>query len=109
MEKVRKLRALATSSNIHEAAAAAALAEHLLHEHELEEADVPATNGEEPRERAELAGEYLDSHGANVTRWRSMLANYLARVHGCTTVDRATVERGGREHFLEGAGRGAPE
>ncbi len=82
IDKVRKLRALATSSNVHEAATAAAAAERLLLEHELSEAEIGA--GDEPRERAELAGEYLDSHGANVTRWRSNLAHYLAHVHGCT-------------------------
>ena len=84
IEKVRKLRALATSTNVHEAAAAAATAERLLLEHELSEAEI-AGAGDEPRERAEPAGEHLDAHGANVTRWRSFLAAYLARVHGCTT------------------------
>ena len=84
IEKVRKLRALATSSNVHEAAAAAAHAERLLLEHELAEADIASDDGE-PAERAELAGDYLDAHGANVTRWRSALASYLGRVHGCST------------------------
>ena len=84
LDKVRKLRALATSSNVFEAAAAAGAAERLLHQHELSEAEVEGA-GDEPRERAEPAGECLDSHGANVTRWRSTLAAYLADVHGCTT------------------------
>src|SRR2546421_209940 len=42
IEKVRKLRALATSQNAHEAAAAAAAADKLIQEHRLSEAELHA-------------------------------------------------------------------
>ena len=44
-EKVRKLLALATSSNVHEAANAAAQAQKLMQEHKLTAADVAADDG----------------------------------------------------------------
>ena len=81
IDKVRKLRALSASANLHEAAAAAAAAERLLLAHEIDEAQIargaPAN--------AARAGASLDTLPANVPRWRSHLAAYLARIHGCAT------------------------
>jgi hypothetical protein len=42
--KIKALRALATSSNVHEAAAAAAQAEALLQKHRLDEAALEASS-----------------------------------------------------------------
>ena len=76
--RVQKLLALATSSNVHEAAAAAARAQALIDEHRLDalmagaEAE-PITDGaDEPLERARRP-----------RKWRSVLASALAEANGC--------------------------
>lgn len=83
IDKVRKLRALATSPNAFEAAAAAAAAARIFLAHELTEAEI--ARHAPPAHAASAAGPPLDSLPANVPRWRSHLAAYLARIHGCTT------------------------
>jgi hypothetical protein len=83
IDKVRKLRALSTSSNAFEAAAAAAAAERLLLAHELTEAEI--ARHAPPARDACAAAPPLDSFPAHVPRWRSHLAAYLARIHGCAT------------------------
>jgi hypothetical protein len=80
--RIKALRALATSSNVHEAAAAAAQATRLLLEHDLAEADVDAASGE-PVEAPTIADEPLDNYGARVSGWKSTLAIFLTKAHGC--------------------------
>lgn len=80
--KIRALRALATSSNVHEAAAAAAQAAKLLLMHDLIEADVDAIAGE-PVEAPTIADEPLDRYGSRIPGWKSSLAGFLTRTHGC--------------------------
>ena len=86
IDKVRKLRALSSSANLHEAAAAAAAAERLLLAHEIDEAEIArGAHANGAHANAARAGASLDTLPANVPRWRSHLAAYLARVHGCAT------------------------
>lgn len=88
LSRVQKLLALATSSNVHEAAQAAAAAQALIDRHRLEgllagEAAEPVTDGaDEPLERARRP-----------RRWRAVLAAALAEANGCMAW---SAERGGQ-------------
>lgn len=77
IEKVRKLRALATSSNVNEAANAAAAADKLIQEYRLQEAQLES-EGHAANEKPEEDGEPL-FFGARVQGWRWRLASLLAR------------------------------
>ena len=77
IDKVRKLRALATSSNAHEAAAAAAAADRLIQEHRIAEAELHAATPESP-----VDGGILVVDGVRGV-WRGQLAVSLARTYGC--------------------------
>jgi hypothetical protein len=88
--KIKKLRALATSTNVNEAANAAAAAERLIAEHQLSEADL-ATETVAPGEACEAFTDPLFSHdGERRTYWKEWLAAGLARLYGvvldCTWV-----------------------
>lgn len=72
LEKVRRLRALATSANIHEAANAAAQADRLIQEHRLEESQIEATSGE-PAEKPSESPDPI-TFGRRVQGWRWRLA-----------------------------------
>lgn len=81
LDRVRKLLALATSPNRHEAALAAARAQALIETHRLEgwledqaqtDADPIVDAGDTPLETAR-----------KIRRWKSVLANVLADVNGC--------------------------
>lgn len=95
LDRVRKLLALATSPNVHEAALAAARAQELIERHRLEgllaaeaeaEAD-PITDGrDEPLEVAR-----------RLRRWKGALAAGLAEANGCRAY---TAEIGGKTHLL---------
>lgn len=103
--RVRKLLALATSPNVHEAAAAAAAAQTLVERHRLHaalaaaEAAVsdsvanPITDGRE----APLEG------GKRLRRWKVALAAGLARANGCVAYTAAGPV--GRDTLLLIAGR----
>ncbi len=88
LEKVRKLRALATSANVHEAAAAAAAAERLIQEHNLSEAEI----------HVDAENERVDSGlGVEVTykkipTWANNLAENLATAYQCAGIWRGTVD-----------------
>lgn len=91
LEKIRKLRELATSENEHEAASAAAMAERLMTKFELDEAALDA-----PADDAEICCEWDDpifEFGRKVPSWKSVLANGLSRHFGTFTFDDRT--RGG--------------
>jgi Protein of unknown function (DUF2786) len=81
IEKVKKLRRLAGSSNEHEAAAAAAAADRLIQEHALVEAQLEAdgASGERPSEDPEPIASW---HGT-VPQWQARLAVKLAKHYGC--------------------------
>lgn len=76
LEKVRKLRALATSANVHEAANAAAAADRLIQEHRLHESQIEASTPDASREKAEESPDPL-GFGARVQGWRWRLAVLL--------------------------------
>ncbi len=82
LEKVRKLRALATSSNANEAAAAAAAAARLIQAHRLAEAEVEAETGE--HEDAVEADTPL-AEWARVQNWQIRLARVLCRQYGVSS------------------------
>lgn len=75
LDRIRKLLALARSSNPHEAAAAAARAAELMAQHQLAEASL--------EREVEAVGEHeLDRCGRKVT-WKSMLARGVCLACGC--------------------------
>ena len=80
--KIRALRALSESANIHEAAAAAAAAERLIQEHSLQEADMQAGAGgeDEPVTHAEVAV----MPGERLATWQSELLVKLASNYQCS-------------------------
>jgi hypothetical protein len=78
LDKIRKLRALATSSNVHEAAAAAAAAERLIQEHNLSEAELQ-TEEDVPVTREDTA-----TFGKHVANWQSNLLFHLGRAYQCS-------------------------
>jgi hypothetical protein len=85
-EKVRKLLRLATSSNVNEAALAAAKAQQLIDEHNLTDALLSIDSEQrEPDESIEdfgRKGAPLDT-GKKLDRWRWYLASTLLRANGC--------------------------
>lgn len=100
LDKIRKLRALATSSNVHEAAAAARAAERLIQEHEIAEAEL-LEERDEPVESEQVA-----TFGSRIPAWRSYLLSSLAQQYGCSYV--RLVRRLGRtEQVYRAFGRRA--
>ena len=94
-ERIRRLLALAESSNVNEAAQAAAKASDLLHKYNLSIEDIP------------IEGETLDEYGVLVidyegqAMWRRDLLETIARANNATTVYTAGTTKGkviGREH-----------
>lgn len=91
-ERVEKLLALATSSNVHEAAAAAERAQRLIAEHRLEawvaetETDPITDARDEPLEQAK-----------RLRRWKSVLASTLAQANGCVAY---TLDLGGEKAIV---------
>lgn len=80
IEKVGKLRALSQSDNVHEAATAAALAEKLIQEHRLSEAEIESAQAA-PLEAPEESPDPLHVMKA-WPAWRWSLASRLARLYG---------------------------
>ena len=78
IEKIRRLRALAQSSNVNEAAAAAAAAETLIQKHNLAEAVLESESVEE-----EVTSEETAELGTTMPLWKSMLCSALARAYQC--------------------------
>lgn len=97
LERVRKLLALATSPNVHEAASAAAHAQALIDRHRLsaildcesslsDEADPITDARDEPLERAR-----------KIRPWKSLLAIVLAEHNGCVAY---TLEEGAQSALV---------
>jgi hypothetical protein len=84
IEKVRKLRKLAGSDNVNEAAAAAAAADRLIQEHGLAEAQLEAEGQAEGEAPAEDATPGTTWYGQTVT-WQLNLISGLARHYGCSS------------------------
>lgn len=82
IEKIQKLRRLATSSNVNEAAAAAAAADRLIQEHGLEEAQLEA-DGQTAGEMASLEAEPVASWTGLTPAWQLSLGSLLAHHYDC--------------------------
>ncbi|MFK7927262.1 MAG: DUF2786 domain-containing protein [Myxococcota bacterium] len=80
LDRVRKLLALATSSNAHEAAAAAARAQEIIDKYRLEQWLV--TNEPEADPIIDARDQPLEV-SRRVRRWKSALASVLACANGC--------------------------
>lgn len=81
LERVRRLLALAESSNVHEAAAAAAKAQELMTKHRIEQAEL---EGEELVEDEPVLNEEAESFIGRKP-WRELLLSGLAQANGCET------------------------
>lgn len=95
LRKVRALRALAKSSNQHEAEAAAAMAEGLIAKYRLEQVQLEGT-GEEDREVAEESSEPIHYEEGKSQAWVTALMCHLASHYGCATWSRWFRRLGGR-------------
>lgn len=93
LERVRRLLALAESSNVHEAAAAAAKAQELMTKHRIEQAELEVgAVAEEP-----ILVEDLAAAGRSRQPWRELVANALAECNGCDVYARRV--RAGRRKW----------
>ena len=91
IEKINKLRALATSSNPNEAANAAARAAALIDEYQLTEAQLEAT---ENRESPQIADDPI-LRGKVMPQWKTWLVSGLAEHFGVYSIRQ--VRRGGED------------
>ncbi len=105
LEKVRKLLALATSDNVHEAALAASRAQSLIEQHRLQGIlDAEEQAAEEAEQDPILDGRDDPLEATKRLRtWRVVLAVQLAELNGCI----AYTEQSGRKKLLILAGRAA--
>jgi len=98
LDRVRKLLALATSPNVHEAALAAATAQSLIERHRLESLLEACTSAEEEAAADPVSdgrGQPLDK-ARKIRKWKSALAAGLARNNGCIAYSAPT-----RDHKTE--------
>jgi hypothetical protein len=79
IEKVKKLRQLAQSSNANEAANAAAAAERLIQEHRIAEAELES----ETEESVTPITDYLVEPGTSAISWRAQLISALCKGYSC--------------------------
>jgi len=101
LARVRKLLALATSPNPHEAALAAARAQALIEAHRLQAwLDAERREEEDPDPIADARDEPLEV-GRRLRKWKVVLAATLAEANGCVAY---TLERG-REQAIVLVGR----
>lgn len=82
VDKIRKLLNLSKSSNVNEAASAAAMAQELMLAHEIEVADLEVTTGERAKPEA-VHEEVLEEGNGRMQRWRLALAEQLCTAFGC--------------------------
>ena len=78
VDRVRKLLALATSPNVHEAAAAAARAQQLIDKHRLQD----LLSAEDEHEFDDARDEPIET-SKRLRPWKAVLAGILARASGC--------------------------
>jgi hypothetical protein len=86
IEKVRKLRALQQSSNLHEAENATRAVERLIQEHQLAEAEIEATAQQEVAEACAEDPDFLVQWRDRKTNWIVNLTFRLARAYQCDGV-----------------------
>lgn len=84
LDRIRKLLALSTSSNEHEAAQAAAKAAEMMREHDIEEAQL-RIDEPEAHDASPIVDEVVDTLGRKQISWRAALANSCAQSVGAKT------------------------
>lgn len=99
LTRVEKLLALATSNNVHEAAAAAARAQSLIVQHRL--ASLLAARAAGAGKGPDPVEDELVERARRPRRWRSVLAQGLAEANGCVVYSVSV----GPERELRVAGR----
>lgn len=82
IERIRRLLALSESSNVNEAAAAAAKAAELMAKHQIDQATIDAEINA-PDEPVEA--EDLQVLGGKAQPWKQIIASALAKSNGCAT------------------------
>ncbi|MFT6145017.1 MAG: hypothetical protein ACJAZO_002956 [Myxococcota bacterium] len=93
LDRVRKLLALATSPNVHEAAAAAVRAQRLIDEHRLQ--DLLAAEAAEP-DFDDARDEPIET-SKRLRPWKASLASVLAEASGCVAY---TLTRGRKQSIV---------
>jgi hypothetical protein len=83
IDRIVKLRALATSSNIHEANAAAAAAAKLAAQHRIEEAEIEAATAARPGERMSSIDPEPVFSGHSIPVWKNVLFGTICEQFGC--------------------------
>lgn len=91
LDKIRKLIALSGSSNVHEAAVAAAAAQRLMLEHRIAESDVTVDATEEDVVVDQEI--YRDRRLKSPPRWHEILLNGIANANFCRVILGADCER----------------
>jgi hypothetical protein len=98
IDRINKLRALAKSPNRNEAENAARLAEKLIVEHGMREAELVPIVGS--NEHPDLADEPLLQWEKRPSNWARILAHGIAEAHNCATIEEAE----GDEHAIRVVG-----
>lgn len=91
IEKIKKLQALATSSNQHEAISAAKLADKLIAAHRISEEELAQVSGNAFQETPERYHSPLYV-AWRITEWRMQLGFVLARHYGCAGYQKSNYE-----------------
>lgn len=84
VDKVQRLLALAQSDNVHEAAAASAMAQRLMTRHQISEAMLEIDAGEADGEISETI--LHETSGKVLAHWLGWLAVVVAEVNGCSVL-----------------------
>lgn len=94
VDRIRKLMQLSHSTNVHEAAQAAGLAQRLMLEHKIEMADLSLNSNEKrlPEEVTEEALEGGQGKSARAIRWRISLGSRIAKAFNCKTYFRSSTD-----------------
>ncbi len=91
--QINALRALSTSSNPNEAAAAARIAEKKIQEYQLSQSELEMAPAIYDEEDADLQGVYVTGEREG---WRADLAHNLADLHYCASISTYTPQEGVR-------------
>jgi uncharacterized protein DUF2786 len=102
--KILRLRSLATSDNVHEAAAAAAAAERLIAAYHIEEAELEARSGGAASGALDDRAPLITWRGA-APAWHRALAAALAEHYGCVVYRERWGKGKGRQTDLYAFGR----
>jgi len=85
IEKIKNLRNLATSANAYEAAAAAKVADKLIAQHRISEAEIQASSKVDLPAAIKADNPLYET--ARVTSWKNNLASYLTAHYGCKMIN----------------------